>query len=229
MAVPRKHALLLVVFALSCAALLRRYHGYLAAPSDGAPPPPPAPRAARRSAGKGGPADARAYHRGAGLCDSRGAPLTADLPPPPSIHDGTIQLSPCVERPWIGWPPDGPRGGRRRPPPPYKILLTNFGWNHPDQKVGLSQFRYLRSRELLQSVVDHPFFDPVDWDELNNGILLAGDDGLAEEQGSPGGLPVDVSTRYYVFLDTETCEEPHYPVYGGHEVNMDTDGGRPTT
>jgi hypothetical protein len=229
MVVPRKRALLLVVVALSCAALVRHYQGYLAAltVSDA---PPPAPRAAR-SAGEGS-SDARTDHN-AGLCDSHGAPLIADLPPPPSLHDGTIKLSPCVERPWIGWPPDGRYRGRRTsrrgaPPPPYKILLTNFGWNHPDQQVGLKGFRYLRSRELLQGIVDHPYFDPVDWDDLNNGILLA-DEAFGKQQASSGVMPADGSTRYYVFLDTETCEEPHYPIYDGFEVDMDTEGGTPAT
>jgi hypothetical protein len=78
----------------------------------------------------------------------------------------------------------------------------------------LNWTRTIRSRELLQAVVDHPYFDPVDWDELNNRILR-------------DGIPTEFAdTRHYVFLDLETCYESDYPKYGRHETNLDPEGGR---
>jgi Exostosin family len=127
------------------------------------------------------------------------APLSAVLDP-------TVQLSPCVLRPWIE--PDQ----QKSPKPPIKLLATNFGWNSNDS---LNHARSRRSRELWEAVLNHPLFDPeANWDEYSvNGDLRTLD---------------PRSTRYYVFLDVETCFESNYPTFGAmdYEINYDTDGGR---
>jgi hypothetical protein len=42
--------------------------------------------------------------------------------------------------------------------------LTNFGWNNPDRAFGLKFRRFARERELFQGVINHPWFNPTDWD-----------------------------------------------------------------
>jgi hypothetical protein len=134
---------------------------------------------------------------------------------PPALNDVTIKLSPCVDRPWIRRPEgrfskDRRSGAAKRPP--YKILLTNFCFNNPDQwGRGLRCIRSIRSRELLQAIVDHPYFDPVDWSDLNRRIARHGN---------------ETATRSYVFLDLETCYETNYPTYGNQSANWDHQGGR---
>jgi hypothetical protein len=151
------------------------------------------------------------------ICDDNGKPL-AVISSPPALHDVTIELSRCVDRPWVGALGNATQN-RQRPPPAYKLLITNFCWNHPDPLRGLNCTRSLRSRELLQGIVDHPYFDPVDWGEFNKRIARA--------YRNDSMSAIDLSTRYYVFLDTETCYAVNYPTYGGGmEANMDTIGGR---
>jgi hypothetical protein len=119
------------------------------------------------------------------------------------INDVTIQLS-NVSRPWL----DAPFGRSQSQPPPAKILLTDYGWNHPDPVHGLKHFRTIRQRELLQAIVDHEWFDPrIDWNQIVDGTTK-----------------LDPRTRYYVFLDVETCFESNYPVYAGE--NADRTGSR---
>lgn len=134
------------------------------------------------------------------------------LPRPPFIFDKTIQLSHYVPRPWFAPQPPGPR-------PPAKILLTSYGWNHPIEYLSLKHSRSKRSRELLQAIVNHPWFDPFGWQDYNS-----------------GQKKMDPTIRYYVFLDVETCFESNYPTYqftynvsglDGYQHNSDTYGGRP--
>jgi hypothetical protein len=153
--------------------------------------------------------------------------------PTAQLRDGTMELAPCRDRPWIHrrrrrwrrW--QGQRGKRLREgriggewdesasmqtseKPRVKILLTSFGWNHPNRTVGMRFGRSVRQRELLQAIVDHPLFDPSGWDEL-----------LANPAS------IDPSIRYYVFLDVETCYESNYPGYlKGIGRNSDRAGGR---
>ena len=95
----------------------------------------------------------------------------------------------------------------------YRILLTNYNWNHPNTTLGLQYARSTRQRELLQAVIHHPRFDSsLDWSRI-----------VAKT------LPLDSSIRYYIFLDVETCFESNYPTYAGlngFEVNADRAGGR---
>jgi Exostosin family len=90
--------------------------------------------------------------------------------------------------------------------PPAMLLLTNYGWNHPNQTTGLNLYRGLRPKELGQGVINHPWFHPMDWTEA---------------------IQHHYPSRYYVFLDYETCMEANYPWYGwGLERNADTEYNR---
>ena len=78
------------------------------------------------------------------------------------------------------------------------VLLTNFGWNQPNVTAGLEIYRGLRTRMLVHGIINHPWFHPTAWEDINSGRL----------QVSP-------TTRYYVFLDRDTCLEMNCPNYMG--------------
>lgn len=120
-----------------------------------------------------------------------------------SINDRTIRLDPNIPRPWLDT--------SKISSPPYKLILTDIGWNHPNTTVGLTFSRILRSRELMQGLVDHPYFDPtVSWSKVVKGEQM-----------------IDPNTQHYVFLDIESCFESNYPYYGGGFLkNSDVKGGR---
>jgi Exostosin family len=196
------------------------------------------------TAGGGESPHSNHFHYGAGarvtarsmMCDSNGVPLVmaAAASATPLLNDRTIELSPCVYRPWLmNQLPEqgvatparaaftrGKSAKTQRPrPPPFKVLLTNFGWNHPDQGIGLNVTRTIRSRELLLGTVNHPYFDPIDWDEMNRRVVVERINRTVNNDDDP--------TRYYVFMDVETCYESNYPIYGGgFENNLDTARGR---
>jgi hypothetical protein len=120
------------------------------------------------------------------------------------ISDRTVSLDPNTSRPWLS--------DLTLPQPPYKLILTDIGWNHQNRTLGLQFSRFKRSRELLQGMLDHPYFDPtIQWSQVVNGTQT-----------------LDTNTsRYYVFLDVETCFESNYPFYGGGtSANSDLEGGR---
>jgi Exostosin family len=130
----------------------------------------------------------------------------------PRLNDATTLLSPCRRRPWLDDGNDGNDGNSLPKPPQVKILLTSYGWNHPNRSVGLRHGRSTRQQELLQAIVDHPLFDPHGWDEI---LASGGPSALVPNNHS--------AIRYYVFLDVETCFEANYPRYlGGDLVNADT-------
>ena len=92
---------------------------------------------------------------------------------------------------------------------PAQILLTNYGWNHPNQVKGLMFARSIRSSQLLQGVFKHPWFRPASWDEVSS-------------------KPTNMTT--YVFLDVEMCFESNWPHYGGKSgLNVEVSGNRSTT
>lgn len=116
------------------------------------------------------------------------------------INDKTLMWLPNVSRPWL----DG------SPQPPAMLLLTNYKWNHPNQTLGLDNYRGLRSRELLEGVINHPWFHPTAWEDIESGKMNISHD-----------------IRYYVFTDKETCRERNYPNYGmGDMGNRDILFGR---
>jgi hypothetical protein len=90
------------------------------------------------------------------------------------------------------------------------ILLTNYEWNHPNQSMALQYPRCIRSSELYQAIINHPYFHPY-----------------AYEQIQQGTRSVDPTLRYYVYLDVETCFEANYPHYGQlYDGNCDVSHGR---
>lgn len=116
------------------------------------------------------------------------------------LHDQTLNWSLTVERQWLGT--------KKRPR--AMLLLTNFGWNQPNQTAGLEIYRCLRTRYLVNGVINHPWFHPTAWEEINS-----------------GAMKLSPTVRYYVFLDRETCAERNYPYYsGGRSGNRDSMAGR---
>lgn len=106
--------------------------------------------------------------------------------------------------------------------PPAMILLTSYGWNQPNQTLGLQLQRHVRETELVTGVVNHPWFHPTFWNTV-------------EQKGRH--QPSDVTlqqwlnttyrhTRFYVFLDVHTLFDSQYPIYGGYQQNYDTRHGR---
>ena len=129
-----------------------------------------------------------------------------------SFRDPTVELSPCLHRPWLERAMAKSKSMESTsrsvaPPPTVKILLTDFGWN---SETSLQFPRSIRSRELLQALVDHPLFDATAaWDSVAHDAVPS-------------------LTRYYVFLDVETCFETNYPTFGltNYQSNFDTQSGR---
>ena len=95
--------------------------------------------------------------------------------------------------------------------PPYMILMTNEGWNHPNQTYGLSFIRSKRERELYQAIVNHPHFHPTAWEDILNGTM-----------------PINTTFNYYVFPDVMSCNDLNYPTYGSGSwtENLDDFRGR---
>jgi len=100
--------------------------------------------------------------------------------------------------PWPDW------ATSIQPDAPAQILLTNYGWNHPNQTKGLTFARSIRSTTLLEGILQHPWFRPVSWDEAS--------------------LHRTNKTTY-VFLDIETCFESNWPFYGGERGYFHNGGG----
>lgn len=106
---------------------------------------------------------------------------------------------------------------------PAIILMTDIGWNHPNQTFGLQQFRSMRSRNLMEEgVLQHEWFHPTAWQDYEEEQL---ENVTATSASSITSLLF--STRIYVFLDYEICGEKNYPRYGvGQGANADTIDGR---
>ena len=93
------------------------------------------------------------------------------------LHDKTLHWNATIHRMWLQ---------EKGPTPPAVVTLTSLYWNHPNQTFGLSHFRTQRSTQLLQGVLNHPWFHPTAWDDLVEGRWR------------------NDSTRIYVFFDYET-------------------------
>jgi len=138
---------------------------------------------------------------------------------PRLINDFTLDWNETMHRPWlsvfdkIGNTTKKQLNSTKHPP--YMILLTNFGWNQPNQTDGLTFPRSIRERELYQGLINHPYFHPTAWEEIRNGTM---------------SIPSNSSKiNYYVFADLMQCTERNYPNYGGTlEDNMDVTYNRST-
>jgi hypothetical protein len=123
------------------------------------------------------------------------------------LHDQTVHWDFQMTRPWLE---SSINNIDFTSLPPAMLLLTNYAWNHPNQSFALRQYRGIRSAELYEGIVNHPWFHPTAWEEIQS-----------------GNQSLSNVTRYYIFLDFETCSENNYPRYGhGYLVNQDTIGGR---
>lgn len=103
------------------------------------------------------------------------------LPQSSPLNDQSIYWDESIPRPWL----DNTVAAKE---PPGMILLTSYGWNQPNQAVAVKQYRSSRSTELLDGIVNHQWFHPTAWVDINS-----------------GRMEVSNTTRYYVFLDSETC------------------------
>jgi hypothetical protein len=56
------------------------------------------------------------------------------------------------------------------------LLLTKLGWDQVDQEIALRDFgRRIRKTELMEGVINHPWFHPTAWEEYesqSNSTLL---------------------------------------------------------
>lgn len=140
----------------------------------------------------------------------RAPPATPQKPPPAHtvarspLYDPTLSWDPAAPRPWMD------PGLHPLQRPPAALLLTDLGWNGPDPHERLAQPRFVRETELYTALVNHPWFHPTLWQDL---------------QQDPT-LKLDPDVRYYVFVDRMGCTEMHYPKYGGMWSNMDLSEGR---
>ncbi len=136
---------------------------------------------------------------------------TPEMRIPRLINDATLFWNETMDRPWLSFFQHNNITGKH---PPFMILLTDVGWNQPDQKLGLRVRRSLRERELIEGIINHPYFHPTAWDQIRNGDMPIFDD----------------TVNYYVFADVQQCIERNYPGYGeagGRLNNSDTFHNRP--
>jgi Exostosin family len=130
------------------------------------------------------------------------------------LNDKTVTWDPLVDRLWLD-----DTGSRERPP--AMILLTSYGWNRKNQTKALLEYsRQTRESELLDGIVNHPWFHPTAWTDIQDGNhTLRNILGLDDSNGT-------ITTRFYLFLDQSSDCERHYPTYFSFDKNLDTSGGR---
>jgi hypothetical protein len=112
--------------------------------------------------------------------------------PTSPLNDKTLPWDLDMDRPWLRVD----EIGAAAPKPPGMLLLTEFGWNHPNQTMGQRLYGGVRARELIEAVVNHPWFHPTAWRDINE-----------------GRMPISNTTHYYLFLDQDVCMEKNYPFY----------------
>ena len=122
------------------------------------------------------------------------------------ILDKTLEWDPTVYRPWL----DKSIDPMLRPP--AMILMTSYGWNQPDQQEGIQMVRSIRESDLYTGVINHPWFHPTLWNDIENGTVDIAD------------IPHD--TKFFVFVDMPQCGEGNWPIYGGGKANNDFEYGR---
>ena len=138
------------------------------------------------------------------------------------IQDQTLEWDPKVYRPWLD---------PNAPPPPAVIVLTSFGWNHWNQTWARTIPRSIRETELFTGIINHPWFHPTLWEELEQLYQKRRrrpPGPITNRRTTRFPLP-NTTTRLYVFLDRPQCGESNYPIYnGGRPANMDVTLGRPS-
>jgi hypothetical protein len=116
------------------------------------------------------------------------------------LNDRTIPYNPKVNRLWLQ---------NETNLPSVMIMITSYGWNQANKWKGRKWQRSKRQREFLVALIHHPWFHPTAWIDIKE-----------------GRLQVSNTTRYYVFLDMETCSDRNWPYYGQPRANGDQYGRR---
>ena len=118
------------------------------------------------------------------------------------LGDKTLCWKSNIDRLWLN---------RTAPNPPVMLLLTSY--RMAKRVRGKRYSRTLRTRELIEAVVNHPWFYPLHYEELLLGRSQASNE-----------------TLYLIFQDSESCSVSDYPIYGGGErANLDYLEGRSNT
>ena len=95
------------------------------------------------------------------------------------IHDKTLHWAPHVDRRWLR------PFNASNPKPPVQLVLTAIGWNQPNQTLALqNEARGARETVLMEGVINHPWFHPTAWEDIES-----------------GRLEIDPDVQYYVFFD----------------------------
>lgn len=138
------------------------------------------------------------------------------------LNDKTVVWDPYVDRMWLDT-----RHEQNRPP--AMLLLTSYGWNRFNQTVALSNYsRQTRESEFLDGIVNHPWFHPTVWDDIENGngnVTIQSILGLNNNNNNEQ-ITSNITTRFYIFFDLSSNCDVHYPKYFTFDGNLDTSGGR---
>jgi len=81
------------------------------------------------------------------------------------INDPTLFWNKTMYRPWL----DPNLSEDKRPP--YMLLLTTVGWNQRSLLEGLKFARHKFETEFYTALVNHPYFHPTAWDDIESGKL----------------------------------------------------------
>jgi hypothetical protein len=87
-----------------------------------------------------------------------------------------------------------------------EIIMTNFGWFHPDPVKGLTFVRSLAMKHFNDAIVAHERFNASAWQDLHR---------------NP-----NPERAVIAFLDYDTCQLFHWPRFEGRELIADIEGGR---
>ena len=145
---------------------------------------------------------------------------TADATPATTVtaslvNDKTLSWDPIMYRPWLD------RNLSPGDRPPAMLMLSTIGYNQHNQTEALQIARSIRDTELLNGVINHPWFHPTAWD------IIRDEDGSFNSSHDESFNPSN-STRYYVFFDLTGCWGSNYPNYGAPKGgNNDVRWNRP--
>ena len=112
-------------------------------------------------------------------------------------------------------------------------MVLSYGWNRADQSDALENYsRQTRESEFLDGIINHPWFHPTAWDDVENGdnVTIQSILGLEDNEGDGDGdgdlNHTTIAMRFYIFFDLSSNCEVHYPLYHLFDKNLDTSGGR---
>lgn len=90
-----------------------------------------------------------------------------------------------------------------------EITMTNYGWFHPDPIKAMSTVRSQAMKHLNDAIVSHERFNQSAWQDMDQ-------NSNSQQQQRP----------IIAFLDYDTCQLLHWPLFQGYELNADGQGGR---